>query len=95
MTRAKKPVRLSPREAEVLKWIACGEKPAAIAKSLMLADGTVRDHLKSACRKLGALNTKHAIAIALVFGFIQIEESKRGMVLPILFGLSKVPKIKA
>jgi DNA-binding CsgD family transcriptional regulator len=91
----KTPARLSPREVEVLKWTACGKTSAEIAKLLTLSDETVRSHSKAACRKLDATNKTHATAIALVFGFIQVENLQRGMVLPVLFGLSKVPKVKA
>lgn len=89
------PVQLSPREAEVLKWIACGKTYNEISQFLELSAETVRSHLKAACRKLNATNKTHATAIALVFGFIQVDKSQRGMVLPILFGLPKVSKIKA
>ena len=89
------PVRLSPREAEVLKWTACGKTNAEIARLLELSDETVRSHSKALCRKLKATNKTHATAIALVFGFIQVEDSRRGMVLPVIFGLSKAPKDKA
>lgn len=91
----KTPVRLSPREVEVLKWTACGKKSAEIARFLEISKETVRSHSKTVCRKLNAANRTHATAIALVFGFIQVEQSRRGMVLPVLFGLSKAPKVKA
>ncbi|MBR0967862.1 helix-turn-helix transcriptional regulator [Bradyrhizobium diazoefficiens] len=100
MTRSRniqtgKRVQLSPREVEVLKWAACGKTSEEIARLLELSGETVRSHLKTLCRKLHAANKTHATAIALVFGFIQVEDSRRGMVLPVLFGLEKLPKRKA
>ena len=76
-----------------LKWTACGKTSAEIAEPDS-SDETVRSHSKTVCRKLNAANRTHATAIALVFGFIQVEEPRRGMVLPVLFGLPKAPKDK-
>lgn len=88
-----KPVRLSPREAEVLKWTACGKTCSEISHFLVLSSETVRSHLRGACRKLNAINKTHATAIALVFGLIRVSPSpKWGMALPALFGLSKSPR---
>jgi DNA-binding CsgD family transcriptional regulator len=85
-----KPLPLSPREAEVLKWIACGKTYDEISQFLAVSSETVRSHLKGACRKLNATNKTHATAIALVFGMIRAAPSpKWGMALPMLFGLSK------
>lgn len=44
---------LSPREAEVLVFLARGFTPAYIAKSLVLSISTVRTHVRNIYRKLG------------------------------------------
>jgi DNA-binding CsgD family transcriptional regulator len=95
MRRAKTPVRLSPREAEVLKWIACGKTYEEIAQFLALSSETVRSHLKGVCRKVNATNKTHATAIGLVFGLIPITQSpKWGVSLPILLGLAKAKGVQ-
>ena len=43
---------LSPREAEVLVFLARGFTPAYIAKSLVLSISTVRTHVRNIYRKL-------------------------------------------
>ena len=43
---------LSPREAEVLVFLARGFTPAYIAKSLVLSVSTVRTHVRNIYRKL-------------------------------------------
>jgi DNA-binding CsgD family transcriptional regulator len=92
----KLPIRLSPREAEVLKWIACGKTYEEIAQFLVLSSETVRTHLKGVCRKFNATNKTHAVAIALVFGLIPVKQSpKWGVPLQILLGLSKVKGVQA
>ena len=44
---------LSPREAEILVYLARGFSPAYIAKSLVLSVSTVRTHVRNIYRKLG------------------------------------------
>lgn len=53
---------LTPREAEVLSWIARGESEAAIAARLGVAPGTVAKHVENAFAKLGAHSRSEAIA---------------------------------
>ncbi len=55
---------LSAREAECLRWSAEGKTLKDIAAILGLSERTVRFHLENARRKLDALNTRHAAAIA-------------------------------
>jgi LuxR family transcriptional regulator, quorum-sensing system regulator SdiA len=58
------PLRLTPREAECLNWIARGRTHDETAHMLGRSIDTVRLHLKSACDKLGANNATHAVAKA-------------------------------
>ena len=61
---------LTPREREVLGWVAQGKSTSAISQILGIANRTVDEHVKSAARKLGAANRTHAVAIALREGVI-------------------------
>jgi DNA-binding CsgD family transcriptional regulator len=53
---------LTPREAEVLSWIARGESEPAIAARLGIAPSTVAKHVENAFAKLGAHSRSDAIA---------------------------------
>lgn len=64
--------RLTPREREVLAWVAQGKSARQVAEILRIAKRTVDEHVQTAVRKLGALNRTHAVAIALRDGIIDI-----------------------
>lgn len=53
---AKKHFDLSPKEYEVLKWLACGRTNKEIGKILDKSDMTVRNQVHSILEKLGAGN---------------------------------------
>jgi DNA-binding CsgD family transcriptional regulator len=53
---------LTPRELEVLRLMARGNTNLAIAKSLVVAEGTVKYHVKNILRKLRAANRADAVA---------------------------------
>ena len=59
------PHSLTPREREVLGWVAQGKSTREISEILGIASRTVDEHVKAAGRKLGAANRTHAVAIAL------------------------------
>lgn len=44
---------LSPREAEIVQWVAGGRSTAEIAAQLHIANSTVQDHLKAIFTKVG------------------------------------------
>lgn len=68
-----KQVQLTPREREVLAWVARGKTNAEIARLLWLAPGTVRKHLENVYAKLG-VSTRTA-AVAQFLGLIDAEAS--------------------
>jgi DNA-binding CsgD family transcriptional regulator len=53
---------LTPRELEVLRLMARGNTNLAIAKALVVAEGTVKYHVKNVLRKLRATNRADAVA---------------------------------
>ena len=62
---------LSRRERVVLGELAQGHATEEIAEALVLSPHTVRSHVKTAMRKLGARTRAHAVAIALSAGAIE------------------------
>jgi DNA-binding CsgD family transcriptional regulator len=56
---------LTPREREVLTWVAKGKTAWETAQILHIAMRTVNAHAGTIIRKLGAVNRTHAVAIAL------------------------------
>jgi DNA-binding CsgD family transcriptional regulator len=64
--KAKVPTRpLTPRELEVLTWVARGKTAEGTAQILNISKRTVNEHVQTSMSKLGASNRTHAIAIAL------------------------------
>lgn len=63
---------LSPREVDALTLLALGQSRAQAAEALNISEHTLRAYIESARLKLGALNTTHAVARALVQGFLVV-----------------------
>ena len=61
---------LTEREAEVLAAAAGGGTTTAIAASVFLSEGTVRNHLSAAMGKLGAASRAEAVRIATDNGWL-------------------------
>lgn len=61
---------LSRRELEILKMVAIGMSNKEIAMSLVIAEGTVKNHLTSIFNKLDARDRMHAVLIAKESGVI-------------------------
>ncbi len=57
--------KLTPREVEVLRWVANGKSAWEIGEILDITKRTVDEHVQTAVRKLGAVNRTHAVALAL------------------------------
>lgn len=64
--------KLTPRESEVLRWVANGKSAWEIGEILHIAKRTVDEHVQTAVRKLGAANRTHGVAIALRDGIIKL-----------------------
>src|SRR6266478_4103132 len=63
---------LTPREIEVLKHIAGGNRNRDIAEKLFVTEETVKVHIKHIMEKLGASDRTQAVAIGLRRGIIEL-----------------------
>jgi len=63
---------LSPREVDVMTFLAMGYSRAQVAQTLAISEHTLRVYVESARFKLGASNTVHGVARALSRGLIVI-----------------------
>jgi DNA-binding NarL/FixJ family response regulator len=61
---------LTEREREVLDLLAAGASNREIADRLVLAEGTVKNHVSNILGKLHAANRTHAVALAREQGLI-------------------------
>jgi DNA-binding CsgD family transcriptional regulator len=60
-------VRLTPRQAEILRLVAAGSTNRQIARTLAISEGTARTHLANIYTRLGATNRTQALASAGLF----------------------------
>lgn len=63
---------LTPREVDVLRWVAKGNANKQIAGQLSLTEETVKSHIRSILAKLDANDRTHAVAIGLKRGIIEL-----------------------
>jgi LuxR family transcriptional regulator, quorum-sensing system regulator BjaR1 len=63
---------LTPREREVMRWVAAGKSDIEIAEILSIAPATVTLHVERAKRKLDAFRRTFAVVKALRCGEITI-----------------------
>jgi len=63
---------LTPREVEVLKYLAEGNRNKDIGQRLFISEETVKVHIKHIMEKLGANDRTQAVAIAVRRGIIQL-----------------------
>jgi DNA-binding NarL/FixJ family response regulator len=66
-------VALTPREVEVLQFVAQGYGNKEIGERLGTAAGTVKMHLQNILSKLGASDRTHAVTLAIRRGIIYID----------------------
>jgi len=65
---------LSPRETEIMKYIAEGNSNKRIAYALGIGEQTIKNHITSIMRKLNANDRTHAVVLAMRKGWLNIEE---------------------
>lgn len=63
-------VRLTPREEDILTWLARGKTRGEIAIILSLSEDSVKTYTERARRKLNAANTTQATTLAATLGLI-------------------------
>jgi DNA-binding NarL/FixJ family response regulator len=66
-------VALTPREIEVLRYVAKGMANKEIAHQLGTASGTVKMHVQNILAKLNASDRTHAVTIALERGILHLD----------------------
>jgi DNA-binding NarL/FixJ family response regulator len=65
---------LTPREIEILEYVAQGNSNKEIAYQLGISDQTVKNHITSILRKLAVNDRTQAVIFALRHGWIKLEE---------------------
>jgi DNA-binding NarL/FixJ family response regulator len=65
-------IALTPREVEVLAFVAKGMANKDIAERLGTASGTVKMHVQNILAKLGAADRTHAVTIAIERGILHL-----------------------
>lgn len=66
--------KLTPREEELLKWVAQGYNTVNISNLLGLKENTIKNHLKSIYKKLKVSDRVNATLEALRMGIISLDE---------------------
>lgn len=64
--------QLSPRERDTLSLLAAGQSRSQAAEKLGISEHTLRAYIEAGRLKLGAVNTTHAVALALTQGLIML-----------------------
>lgn len=64
---------LSPREIEVLQWVAAGKSNKEIGAQLFIAEGTVKTHVKNLLEKLSVVGRTGAIREAVHRGLVRLS----------------------
>ncbi|CAN5514626.1 response regulator transcription factor [soil metagenome] len=67
---AELPDPLTPRELDVLRWMAAGQSNREIAATLGVAEGTVKNHASAVLSKLGVRDRTRAVLRALELGVL-------------------------
>lgn len=67
---------LTPRETEILNYMAQGYLNKQIADALSVSEQTIKNHITSILRKLNANARTHAVVIAIKKGLVSIAKDK-------------------
>lgn len=68
-------VSLTPREHEVLEWMATPNTYRQIAKQLSVSEETIRSHAKNILEKMKQPNRAQAVLAAMRLGLIEIQQA--------------------
>ena len=67
-------VHLTPREREILRYVAAGHTTKELAAALNVRESTIEWHVSNILVKLGAASRAEAVAIGLREGLLEPEE---------------------
>ena len=67
-------ISLTPRELEVLEWMASSKTYRQIGETLSVSEETIRSHAKNILEKLGQPNRAQAVLAAIRIGLIELNE---------------------
>lgn len=70
-------IPITPRENHCLSYAAMGNTSKEIGLELNISEHTVNFHVKNSIRKLHAKNKTHAVAIAVRFGYINVDHFEK------------------
>ena len=70
------PIKLSPREREVLAWVAQGKSAWEIGAILTISQKTVELYINNAMKKLQAVNRTQAVVKAIQFDLIDQDQTR-------------------
>lgn len=62
---------VTPRESEILSWVAAGKSDWAIGQLLNISGKTVNFHVENAKRKFGVATRVQAVMVAMRNGLIE------------------------
>ena len=65
---------LTPRETQILNYVADGNTNKQIARILEISEQTIKNHVSAILRKLNANDRAHAVVLAIRHGWISAEE---------------------
>jgi DNA-binding NarL/FixJ family response regulator len=68
------PISLTPRELEILEWMATPNTYKQIAKQLSVSEETVRSHAKNILEKMKQPNRAQVVLAALKLGLLKLKE---------------------
>ena len=66
-------ISLTPRELEVLEWMASSKTYRQIGETLSVSEETIRSHAKNILEKLGQPNRAQAVLAAMRRGVIKLS----------------------
>ena len=67
-------MHLSPRQKEILRYVAAGYTTKEVAAALSIAESTAEWHISNILVELGAASRAEAVAIGLREGLLETEE---------------------
>jgi NarL family two-component system response regulator LiaR len=74
---AETPEPLTEREMEVLRWLAQGLSNKEIARTLQVAEDTIKTHVRHILEKLGAQSRTQAVLSAMRLGLVSLDQEKQ------------------